>query len=75
MISSKGPVVNTKNWYRREADLWAEFGNKFHSTGKISSEDSTRAPAVGNTSSFGKRTVCAEFSRMRDGVARNRRKG
>jgi hypothetical protein len=42
---------------------------------KISSEDSAKAPAVGNASSFGKRTVCAEFSGMRDDVARNRRKG
>jgi hypothetical protein len=28
------PIVNIKNWYRKEADLWAEFGNKFHSAGK-----------------------------------------
>jgi hypothetical protein len=27
-------------------------------------------PAIGNTSSFGKRIVCAEFSGMRDDVAR-----
>jgi hypothetical protein len=26
--------VNTKNWYRKEADLWAELGNKFRSAGK-----------------------------------------
>jgi hypothetical protein len=56
--------------------LWAEFGNRFHSTGKkISSEDSARVPVVGNAYSFGKRTVCAEFSGVRDDVARNRRKG
>jgi hypothetical protein len=42
---------------------------------KISSRDSAKAPAVGNASSFGKRTICAEFSGMRDDVARNRRKG
>jgi hypothetical protein len=42
---------------------------------KISLEDSAKAPAVGNAYSFGKRTVCAEFSGMRDDVARNRRKG
>jgi hypothetical protein len=23
-----GVTVNTKNWYRKETDLWAEFGNK-----------------------------------------------
>jgi hypothetical protein len=27
-------AVNTKNWYKREADLWAKFGNKFHSIGR-----------------------------------------
>jgi hypothetical protein len=43
---------------------------KFHSVGKISSEDSVKMPAIGNTSSFGKRIVCAEFSGMRDDVAR-----
>jgi hypothetical protein len=21
-------LVNTKNWYRKETDLWAEFGNE-----------------------------------------------
>jgi hypothetical protein len=53
--------------------LWAEFGKKNHSTGKISSEDSVKMLAVGNTPSFGKKTVCAferKFSRMRDDVAR-----
>jgi hypothetical protein len=23
-----GVIVNTKNWYREETDLWAEFGGK-----------------------------------------------
>jgi hypothetical protein len=23
-----GPAVNTKNWYKEETDLWAEFGGK-----------------------------------------------
>jgi hypothetical protein len=39
---------------------------KYHSAGKIS-EDSVKMLAVGNTSSFGKRTICAckrKFSRM-----------
>jgi hypothetical protein len=43
------------------------FGRK-----KISSEDSVKMLAVGNTPSFGKRTVCAfkgKFSGMRDDVA------
>jgi hypothetical protein len=43
---------------------------KFHSAGKISLEYSVMMHAVGNTSSFGKRTVCDEFSGMRDDVAR-----
>jgi hypothetical protein len=24
----EGAYVNTKNWYREETDLWAEFGGK-----------------------------------------------
>jgi hypothetical protein len=32
---------------------------KYHSAGKISSEDSVKMLAVGNTPSFDKRTVCA----------------
>jgi hypothetical protein len=30
----EGAYVNTKNWYRKEADFWAVFGNKFRSAGK-----------------------------------------
>jgi hypothetical protein len=26
--------VNTKKWYRRKADLWAELGGKYLSAGK-----------------------------------------
>jgi hypothetical protein len=26
--------VNTKKWYRRKADLWAELGDEYHSAGK-----------------------------------------
>jgi hypothetical protein len=46
---------------------------KYHSTGKISLDDSVKMLAVGNTPSFGKRTVCTckrKFSGMRDDVAR-----
>jgi hypothetical protein len=46
---------------------------KCHSAGKISSEDSVKMLAVGNTPSFGKRIVCAfkrKFSGMHDDVAR-----
>jgi hypothetical protein len=27
-------IVNTKKWYRRKADLWAELGDKYHSSWK-----------------------------------------
>jgi hypothetical protein len=27
-------LVNTKKWYRRKADLWAELGDKNNSAGK-----------------------------------------
>jgi hypothetical protein len=46
---------------------------KCHLGGKISSENSVKMLAVGNTPSFGKRTVCAfkrKFSGMRDDVVR-----
>jgi hypothetical protein len=46
---------------------------KCHSAGKISTEDSVKMLAVGNTPSFGRRTVCAlkrKISGMRDDVAR-----
>jgi hypothetical protein len=46
---------------------------KCHSAGKISSEDSVKMLAVGNTPSFGRRTVFSskrKFSGMRDDVAR-----
>jgi hypothetical protein len=29
LVAEKGDeVVNTKNWYGKETDLWAEFGNE-----------------------------------------------
>jgi hypothetical protein len=46
---------------------------KCRSAGEISSKDSVKMLAVGNTPSFGKRTICTfkrKFSRMRDDVAR-----
>jgi hypothetical protein len=50
----EGAYVNTKNWCRKETDLWAEktpFGRKF------SSKHSVKMPAVGSTPSFGRRAV------------------
>jgi hypothetical protein len=34
--------VNTKKWYRRKTDLWAELGDKYHSAGKVSLKESVR---------------------------------
>jgi hypothetical protein len=49
--------VNTKNWYRKETDLWAEFGKKTPFGRKFSSKHSVKMPAVGSTPSFGRRDV------------------
>jgi hypothetical protein len=65
--------VDTKNWYKKGTDLWDQFGNEKPFDRKISSEDSVKMLAVGNTPSFDKRTVCAlkrKFLGMRDDVAR-----
>jgi hypothetical protein len=51
--------VNTKNWYRKGTDLWAEFGKGAQFGRKFSSEDSTKILAVGSVPSFGRRVVCA----------------
>jgi hypothetical protein len=49
--------VNTKNWYREETDMWAEFGRRTPFDRRFSSKHSVEASAVGSTSSFGRRTV------------------
>jgi hypothetical protein len=49
--------VNTKNWYREETDLWAEFGRKAPFGKRFSSKHLVEASAAGSTSSFGKRAV------------------
>jgi hypothetical protein len=51
--------VNTKNWYRKGTDLWAEFGKEAPFGKKIFSNDSVKIFAIGSTPSFGKRTVCS----------------
>jgi hypothetical protein len=55
----EGAYVNTKNWYRKDTDLWAEFGQKTPFGRKFSSKDSVEIPAVGSAPSFGRRAVCA----------------
>jgi hypothetical protein len=49
--------VNTKNWYREETDLWAEFGRRAPFGKRFSSKHSVKTSAVGSTSSFGRRVV------------------
>jgi hypothetical protein len=51
--------VNTKTWYRKGTDLWAEFGKEVPFSRKFSSKDSVKILAVGSTPSFGRRDVCA----------------
>jgi hypothetical protein len=51
--------VNTKNWYRKGTDLWAEFGKEAPFDRKFSSKDSVKILAVGSAPSFGRRAVCA----------------
>jgi hypothetical protein len=50
-------AVNTKNWYRKEADLWAKFGKETLFSRKFSSKHSIKMPMVGSTPSFGRRAV------------------
>jgi hypothetical protein len=49
--------VNTKNWYRKETDLWAEFGKETPFDRKFSSKHLVKMSAVGSTPSFGRRDV------------------
>jgi hypothetical protein len=49
--------VNTKNWYRKETDTWAEFGKRAPFGKWFSSKHLVKTPAVGRTPSFGRRAV------------------
>jgi hypothetical protein len=53
----EGAYVNTKNWYRKETDLWAEFGRKVPFGREFSSKHSVKTSAVGSTPSFGRKAV------------------
>jgi hypothetical protein len=53
----EGVYVNTKNWYREETNMWAEFGRRAPFGRRFSSKHSIEASAVESTSSFGRRTV------------------
>jgi hypothetical protein len=67
-----GTAVNTKNWYRKETDLWTEFGKETPFDRKFSSKHSVKVLAVGSTPSFGRRAVLRwkrKHSGIRDDVA------
>jgi hypothetical protein len=53
----EGAYDNTKNWYREETDLCAEFGRRAPFGRKFSSKHSVKTFAVGSTPSFGRRVV------------------
>jgi hypothetical protein len=53
----EGVYVNTKNWYRKETDLWVEFGRRAPFGKRFSSKHSVKMPAVGSASAFGRRAV------------------
>jgi hypothetical protein len=53
----EGEYVNTKNWYKKETDLWAEFSKETPFGRKFASKDSVKMPAVGSAPSFGRRVV------------------
>jgi hypothetical protein len=53
----EGAYVNTKNWYRKETDLWAEFGKETPFGRKFSSKHSVKMPTVGSTASFDRRAI------------------
>jgi hypothetical protein len=57
LANIKAPTVNTKNWYRAESDMWAEFGRRAPFSRRFSSKHSVEVSEVGSTSSFGRRTV------------------
>jgi hypothetical protein len=50
-------TVNTKNWYREETHMWAEFVRRAPFGRRFSSKHSVEASAVRSTSSFGRRIV------------------
>jgi hypothetical protein len=53
----EGAYVSTKNWYREETDMWAEFGRRAPFSRWFSSKHSVEASAVESTLSFGRRTA------------------
>jgi hypothetical protein len=51
--------------------LWAQLGEKIRpEEGRFLQKDSTKELADGSWLPFGKETICADFARLRDDVAR-----
>jgi hypothetical protein len=50
-------VVNTKNWYKKQTNLWVEFDKETPFDRSFSSQHSIKMPAVGSTPSFGRRAA------------------
>jgi hypothetical protein len=53
----EGAYVNTKNWYREDTDMWAEFARRAPFGKRFSSKHSVKTSVVGSTSSFDRRVV------------------
>jgi hypothetical protein len=63
--------VNTKIWYRKKSDLWAQLGEKIRlEEGRFLQKDSAEGLAVSSLLPFGNGTVCADSAGLRDDVAR-----
>jgi hypothetical protein len=52
----EGAYVNTKNWYREETDLWADFGGKSAIRQEVFFKAFGKG-VCGQESSFGRRAV------------------
>jgi hypothetical protein len=64
-------IVNTKIWYRRESDLWAQLGKKIRpEEGRFLQKDLAEEFAVGSLLPFDKGTVRANFAGLHGDVAR-----
>jgi hypothetical protein len=62
VLEADADGVNTKIWYRKESDLWAQLGEKIRpEEGRFLQKDSAKKPAVGNSLPFGRGTVRADF--------------
>jgi hypothetical protein len=56
---------------QEESELWAQLGEKIRpEEGRFLQKDSAKVLAVGSWLPFGKETVCTDFARLRDDMAR-----